>query len=117
MRGRIVFGPWSEDRRGALAIGENRSPARVPAPRRLRIASSRCELGGDYLGADVNIAARLADAAAGGEVLVSDAALGAIETGDLDVRRRRRFRAKGTPRELEVFVVGRAGAGKGGRWA
>jgi adenylate cyclase len=63
-------------------------------------------LGGDYLGADVNITARLAEAADGGEVLVSGAALASIDSSGLEVKRRRRFRAKGAPRELEVFVVG-----------
>jgi adenylate cyclase len=64
-------------------------------------------LGGDYLGADVNITARLAEAAEGGEVLVSGAALASIDSAGLEVRRRRRFKAKGAPRELEVFAVRR----------
>jgi adenylate cyclase len=65
------------------------------------------KLGGDYLGADVNITARLAEAADGGEVLVSGAALAASDSSGLEVKRRRRFRAKGAPRELEVFAVRR----------
>jgi adenylate cyclase len=65
------------------------------------------KLGGDYLGTDVNIAARVGDAAEGGEVLVSDAVLAAIDDANLEVKRRRRFRAKGAPRELEVFSVRR----------
>ncbi len=63
------------------------------------------KLGGDYLGASVNITARLAEEANGGEVLVSDAALEAIDTTGLEVKRRRWFRAKGTPRDLGVFSV------------
>lgn len=65
------------------------------------------KVGGDYLGTDVNIAARVADAAGPGEVLVSDATLEAIDRDGLSVRRRRRFRAKGAPREMEVYSVAR----------
>ena len=43
------------------------------------------KLGGDYLGVDVNIAARVGDAAKAGEVLVSDTALMRIEARDLRV--------------------------------
>ncbi len=59
----------------------------------------------DYLGVDVNIAARVAAAANGGEVLVSGPALENIDRDRYVVRRRRAFRAKGTPADLEVFVV------------
>lgn len=62
-------------------------------------------VGTDYLGVDVNVAARVAAAAAGGEVLVSGPALANVDTDRYTVRRRRRFRAKGTPRDLEVFSV------------
>ncbi|HWD86310.1 MAG TPA: adenylate/guanylate cyclase domain-containing protein [Solirubrobacteraceae bacterium] len=65
-------------------------------------------LDGDYLGADVNIAARITDAARAGEVLVSgevleDVTAPALER--LEVKRRRAFRARGTPPDLEVFCV------------
>ena len=67
------------------------------------------QLGGDYLGTDVNIAARVGAAAGAGEVLISDALLPALEDADdLELKRKRWFRAKGTPRELEVFSVSRA---------
>jgi adenylate cyclase len=65
------------------------------------------KLGGDYLGTDVNVAARVGAAAGPGEVLVSDAVLAAIPTEGLQVKRQRGFRAKGAPRELEVFRVAR----------
>jgi adenylate cyclase len=65
------------------------------------------QLGGDFLGTDVNIAARVGEAAGPGEVLVSGAVLQAIDAGAFDVKRVR-FRAKGAPRELEVFRVSRA---------
>jgi adenylate cyclase len=66
------------------------------------------KLGSDYLGTDVNIAARVAAAAGPGEVLVSDALLAAIDTDGLAVKRRRGFRAKGAPRDLEVYRVATA---------
>ncbi|NKQ54073.1 adenylate/guanylate cyclase domain-containing protein [Amycolatopsis sp. K13G38] len=62
-------------------------------------------VGRDYLGVDVNIAARVADAASGGEILVSGPALSTVDTERYVVRRRRWFRAKGAPRDLEVFSV------------
>ena len=65
-------------------------------------------IGGDYLGADVNIAARLAEAAKAGEVLVSGdalASIGAEQRDHLEIKRRRAFRAKGTPPGLEVYRV------------
>lgn len=67
------------------------------------------KLGADYLGVDVNIAARVTDAAKGGEVLVSETALAALDTTALQVRRRRRFRTKGAPRGLYVYAVAARG--------
>jgi adenylate cyclase len=61
-------------------------------------------MGGDYLGVDVNVAARVVDAA-GDEVLVSGAVCDRIEHDGLKLKRRRWFKAKGTPRELAVFSV------------
>lgn len=61
-------------------------------------------LGGDYLGVDVNIAARLADAADGGELLVSGTVAERLDE-DVPLRRRRRFKVKGVPRDLEAFAV------------
>jgi adenylate cyclase len=66
------------------------------------------KLGGDYLGTDVNIAARVGAAAGAGEVLISDTLLAAIDADDLSVKRVRGFRAKGAPRDLEVFRVATA---------
>jgi class 3 adenylate cyclase len=70
-------------------------------------------LSGDYLGTDVNIAARVGAAARPGEVLVTGAVREAISPDQpLSFKRRRGFRAKGTPSGLEVFVV-RSGSGGG----
>jgi adenylate cyclase len=61
-------------------------------------------LGGDYLGVDVNIAARVAAAASGNEVLVSGAGCERLDDGQFRLKRRR-FRAKGAPKELAVYSV------------
>ena len=63
------------------------------------------KLGGDYLGVDVNIAARGAAGASGGEVLVSGAAREQLDDDAFKAKRLRRFRAKGAPKELEVYSV------------
>jgi adenylate cyclase len=67
------------------------------------------KLGGDYLGVDVNVAARVADAASGGEVLISGPTRERLRDGAFVVRKRR-FRAKGAPKDLDVFVVEAAAA-------
>jgi adenylate cyclase len=63
------------------------------------------KIGGDYLGVDVNVAARVASGAKPGEILVSGAACERLDDGAFELKRKRRFRAKGTPKELEVFSV------------
>jgi adenylate cyclase len=63
------------------------------------------KLGGDYFGVDVNIAARLAEQASPDEVLVSDAALRHLETDELKVKRKRRFKVKGVPDDLQAYSI------------
>ena len=63
------------------------------------------KIGGDYLGVDVNIAARLVDAASGNEILVSQPVCERLAEGSFDVSRKRWFRAKGAPKDLQVFSV------------
>ena len=65
------------------------------------------KLGGDYLGVDVNIAARVGDAAKAGQVLVSDEFLARIDTSGLSTGRSKRLRAEGAPRDLHVVRVSR----------
>ena len=68
-------------------------------------------LGGDYLGVDVNVAARVADAAKADQVLVSDvllAQLDAAEAAELRTGRAKRLRADGAPRDLRVVSISRA---------
>ncbi|HEX7278621.1 MAG TPA: adenylate/guanylate cyclase domain-containing protein, partial [Solirubrobacterales bacterium] len=67
------------------------------------------KLGGDYFGVDVNIAARLADAAKPDEILVSDRALEALDP-TLVESRKRRFSAKGAPKDLAAYAVARRSA-------
>ena len=63
------------------------------------------KIGGDYLGVDVNVAARVASGAKPGEILVSSTACEKLEESGFELKRRRRFKAKGAPKELEVFSV------------
>lgn len=104
-----VFGAAGDAVAAALAIHERlegvevcghrpqlRAGVHVGHPRRM---------GGDYLGTDVNVAARVMDAAKGGELLVTDAVVAHLDEGAFELKKRRWFRAKGTPRELDVFSV------------
>ena len=65
------------------------------------------KLGGDYLGVDVNIAARIVDAAKPQQVLVSEAACVALEGDGFEVGKAKRLKAPGAPKELRVAQVER----------
>jgi class 3 adenylate cyclase len=66
------------------------------------------KLGGDYLGVDVNVAARVTEAAKAGQVLVSDALLAKLNGSDgLQAGRAKRLRADGTPAGLRVAEISR----------
>lgn len=64
-------------------------------------------LGGDYLGVDVNIAARVGDFAKAGEVVVSAPVLERLDAERFEVGRFKRLRADGAPRELRVARISR----------
>jgi adenylate cyclase len=64
------------------------------------------KVGGDYLGVDVNIAARVAEQAKAGEVLVSQPTCERLE--GLACGRPKRLKASGAPRDLRVVAVRRA---------
>lgn len=66
-------------------------------------------LGGDYLGVDVNVAARIAAAAEGGEILLSGTTRAKLDGDGLRLRRRADFTAADTPEDLEVYAVDPAG--------
>jgi adenylate cyclase len=67
------------------------------------------KLGGDYLGVDVNIAARVAQKAAGGEILASQTTVDLLDHASVAARRKRTFAfmksVKGVPDELEVYTL------------
>jgi class 3 adenylate cyclase len=65
------------------------------------------KLGGDYLGVDVNVAARVVEAAKADGVLVSDVLLARIDLDGLEAGRAKRLRADGAPRDLHVVRVSR----------
>jgi adenylate cyclase len=65
-------------------------------------------IGGDYLGVDVNVAARLMEKAGPGETLVSETALAGLDKERVNTRRKKSFvfgRAKGVPDDLAVYVA------------
>jgi adenylate cyclase len=80
---------------------ELRAGIHVGRPRKVR--------GGDFLGVDVNVAARVGDAARGGEVLVSDAARDVLDKSSFKFGRKRLLKAAGAPEDLFVYPV-RAGS-------
>lgn len=63
------------------------------------------KVGKDYFGIDVNIAARVADGAGAGELLISDAALGSVDSKTLKVKSRPLLDAKGVPEDFKVYAV------------
>ena len=62
-------------------------------------------VGDDYFGVDVNIAARVAEAATGGEILATDKVLSEIDQDSVKAKRKRMFRAKGVPAEIKVYSI------------
>jgi adenylate cyclase len=65
------------------------------------------KLGGDFLGVDVNVAARVTNAAKAGQVLVSDALLPMLRDDGLQAGRTKRLRADGIPSGLRVAEISR----------
>jgi adenylate cyclase len=65
------------------------------------------KLGGDLLGVDVNVAARVAARAKAGQVLVSDSLLARIDRDGMQTGRAKRLRASGAPSDLRVSQISR----------
>ena len=65
------------------------------------------KLGGDYLGVDVNIAARVVDAAKPDQVLVSEVTCSALDSGRFEIGKAKKLRAPGAPKEFRVAQVER----------
>jgi adenylate cyclase len=81
------------------------APGYVPEIRAGMHLGSPNRLGDDYLGVDVNVAARVADEASGGALLVSGQALEALDPERLKVRKKLLFRAKGVPDDITVYSI------------
>lgn len=64
------------------------------------------KIGGDYFGVDVNIAARLLEAAEPGEIVISESAMRALGTFE-GIATERRVTAKGAPANLLAHAVQR----------
>ncbi|MFL5907439.1 MAG: adenylate/guanylate cyclase domain-containing protein [Solirubrobacterales bacterium] len=64
----------------------------------------------DFLGVDVNIAARVGDCAEGGEVLISEQVRAELDGAQFRFGRRRPLDAPGAPEDLTVCSVRRKGA-------
>ena len=70
----------------------------------IHVGRPRC-IGGDYIGVDVNVAARMAEEAKGDEILVSDRVLELMGDDAPKAERKRRFKVKGVPRDLGAHSV------------
>ena len=66
------------------------------------------KLGGDYLGVDVNIAARVVEAAKPQQVLVSEVSCRALDPELFEIAKAKKLKAPGTPKEFRVSQVERA---------
>ena len=63
------------------------------------------EIGGDYLGVDVNIAARVAEGAGGDELLASESVIEALDGERVKPRKKRLFRGKGVPKDMSIYSL------------
>lgn len=64
-------------------------------------------IGRDYVGVDVNVAARVAEAADAGQIMASKTVCQRLDDEDFKVKRKLLFRAKGAPSDLTVCAVER----------
>ena len=64
------------------------------------------QLGGDYLGVDVNVAARVAEEAGAGELLVSGHVLELVDADVFEIRKH--FGVKGVPKDVTAYAVSRS---------
>ena len=90
----------ARQRLGAVEVAGYRPRMRAG----IHVGSPR-RLSGDYLGVDVNVAARVADHASGGELLISGDALAELDPDTVSARKKLLFRAKGVPSDVTVYAV------------
>ena len=95
--------PWTRRFEASRAVGEIQLDGYSPQLRAGIHFGKPRKLGSDYFGVDVNVAARVADAAGPGEVLISESVCEQIGGSDMELRRRWRFKAKGAPKDLKVY--------------
>ena len=91
--------------RAQLGVGEIEVRRHTPALRAGVHTGRPRRVGRDYLGVDVNIAARVAQSAKGGEVLVSEPTRERLDTDVFAFGRNKRLSASGAPRGLAVCRV------------
>ena len=104
-----VFGSADQAVRAALDAQEGISEIEVdgyqPTQRAGVHRGTPRKVKGDFLGVDVNIAARVGDSAKGGEVLVSETVREDLEGGKFRFGPRRPLDAPGAPADLTVCSV------------
>jgi adenylate cyclase len=104
-----VFGESEQAVRAALQAQDGLSSIKVGGHRpKLRAGVHQGQprkIKGDFLGVDVNIAARVADCAEADQVLISEAAREGLDPGGFRFGRRRELEAAGAPEGLTVCTV------------
>jgi adenylate cyclase len=94
--------PYSRQRERLDGV---QAPGYVPRIRAGMHLGAPKRLGDDYLGVDVNVAARVADEASGDDLLVSGQALEGLDADRLKLKKKLLFRAKGVPDDITVYSV------------
>jgi len=89
----------ARERLASIEVGDYRPQLRTS----IHLGRPR-KLGGDYVGVDVNIAARLLEVAKPCEIVISDNTLRALDAATVTATKRR-FSATGVPADLAAYVV------------
>ena len=90
----------ARDRLGAVQVSGYKPVIRAG----MHVGQPR-EIGGDYLGVDVNIAARVAAGAGGNELLASEPVIAALDGVPVTPRKKRFFKGKGVPKDLSIYSL------------
>ncbi len=89
---------------GPVRLGEIEADGYQPRIRAGVHVGKPRKVGKDYFGVDVNIAARVAEGAGPGELLVSDSAFEALSEDGVKAKERK-LEAKGVPEGIRVYAV------------